>query len=129
YLREGRYEQAEGKLKRAVRQDPRYADAHAALAYVYSRQGDPDEALAQYRKALRLKGDDARIRNTYAVFLCGQGHYDEAMAEFRKAVENHGNKSREIALANAGVCERRHGHLQAAEEYFRQALATNARYA
>ncbi len=128
YLREGRYAQAETKLQRAVKQDPGYAAAHAALAFLYSRRGQPTEARAAYQRALSLDDDNARVHNSYAVFLCSRKEYDEAMAQFDKAINSRGNDAREVALDNAGVCERRRGRLHAAETYFRRALSINANY-
>lgn len=129
YIHEGQNDQALAKLQRAIKQDPSYADAHATLAFLYSRLGQTDDARAQYRRALSLDGDNARTRNLYAVFLCSGDAYEEAMAQFHEAISNRSNTSRQIALTNAGVCERRRDRLDAAESYFEKALQADARYA
>lgn len=127
YMRKGQVEQAMEKLKRAVEQNPDYAPAHTALAFVYSRAGDPENAEKEYRKALTLDSGNPDTRNTYGVFLCGKGKVAEAERNFLEAAQDKKYKTPEAAWTNAGVCVRK-TDLEKAERYFRQALERNREF-
>lgn len=125
YMRQGNYELAMEKLRRAIDQEPDLPEAHAAIALVYGRLGESLDADRHYRKALQLAPADPDIQNNYGVFLCGQKRYAEADKFFLRAAENPRYRTPEAAWTNAGVCVRNVPAPEKAETYFRQALARN----
>jgi type IV pilus assembly protein PilF len=129
YLRDDRYELSLTKLQQALELDPDYAKAHGAIAILYEKVGDKELAEKHYKKALRLKPDDSGTQNNYGQFLCFQGRYKEANEEFMKAASNPFYASAMVPLTNAGLCAKRIPDAKQAEEYFRQALERDPKFA
>ena len=127
YARQGRFDVAEEKLRRAVEQNDRYAPAHGVLAYVLTQRGDREGAEREYRRSLSLAPDDAATHNNFGVFLCDLRKFKEADNEFRTALADRNYATPEAAWTNAGICQ-----LQAkdprAEDSFREALKINPEY-
>lgn len=128
YARQGRFDVAEEKLRKAVEQDDRYAPAHTALAYVLTQNGNTADAEREYRRSLSLAPDDAGTHNNFGVFLCGQGKYAEADKSFRAALAERNYSTPEAAWTNAGVCQLKAGNKVAAEDAFREALKLNPEF-
>ena len=129
YLQQGRFEQSMEKLQKAIRQDPRYADAHSVLAVLYERLGELDKARASYERAEDLAPDDSSILNNYGQFLCGRGDYKAAEKRLLKAAENPLYPTPELPLSNAGTCMLRAGDPAGAETFYLKALHANPRFA
>lgn len=130
YLRKGNLDLAQEKLERAVEQDSDLAVAHSTLAYIYQQKGDGKLAKKHYREALDLNSDDPSTLNNFGIFLCGQGEIEDAEELFLKAAQSKDNAIPADAWANAGVCVRRNPKkLDAAENYFREALKANPKHA
>ena len=81
-------------FREAVRRDPAFAEAHAALsgaiAYLLARVGDPsqslDDARAAGRRALELAPTLAEAHVANAKVLALDGRFDDAAAAFREAI-------------------------------------------
>jgi type IV pilus assembly protein PilF len=129
YYREGKYELSLTKLEKALELDPDLPQAHGAIAVLYEKVGDARLAEKHYKKALRLSPDDSRAQNNYGQFLCFQGRYQEAQEEFARAAKNPFYASPAVPLTNAGLCAKRIPDLQLAEQYFRQALQADPKFA
>lgn len=66
----GKYREATESLVRAIRLDPRLAEAFNNLACVYFKLGEYKDALGLFEQALRLKPDFAEVRfNLRVVYL------------------------------------------------------------
>jgi type IV pilus assembly protein PilF len=128
YLRQGKYDLAVERLERALKQNPRLADAHSTIALAYDQLGMPEEAEQHYRRATQLAPDSAAAANSYAVFLCRQKRWSDAKPFFQRAVDNKSYTTPEVALTNAGLCARNAGRNEEAAESFREALARNPTY-
>ncbi len=88
YLQQGRADLAVERLERALKQDPRLADAHSIIALAYDQLGMTDEAEQHYRRATQLAPDNAATTNSYAVFLCLHNRWSDAEPLFKRAAEN-----------------------------------------
>ena len=91
--RPGNAERALAKLEAAIRADPRFARAHAALGRAcwmrYKETGDPawaDRARDAVQESLRLNPDEAEARLALAIVYEGRGKPAEALEETRKAL-------------------------------------------
>jgi len=122
YARQGRFDIAEDKLRRAIEQNSNYAPAHTGLAYVLAQRGENDEAEREYRRALAIDANDASVHNNFGVLLCSEGKTAEADREFMAALRQRNYETPEAAWTNAGICARKAGDDVRAEENFRQAL-------
>ena len=123
YLQRGELELAREKLEKAVKQDPNLAGARGYLGVLYERINQFDKADTEYRAAVRLAPDSPDILNTYGGYLCRQDRRKEGIEHFLMAARNPLYRTPEAALTNAGVCARGIPDPDAAEDYFRQALA------
>jgi type IV pilus assembly protein PilF len=128
YMRDGDLETAEGKLRKALEQDPDSVRAHDAIAVLYGRIDKNELAEKHFKKALSLNPDDSRTRNNYGLYLCKAGAYAKADEQFNKAAENQLYSGRVAALTNAGVCANKIPDAEKAEQYFRSALVIDPNY-
>jgi len=129
YLREGKYELSRTKLEKALELDSGFAQAHGAIAILYEKVGDEKLAMKHYRKALRLSPEDSGLHNNYGQFLCFQGNYKEANEEFMTAAKNPFYTTPAVPLTNAGLCAKRIPDTAQAEQFFRQALKLDDKFA
>jgi type IV pilus assembly protein PilF len=127
YMKQGNYEVAIVKLKKALDDDPDYSGAYSVLGEVYRRTGQMAEAETYFRKAVDLDPKDSGAASNYGQFLCQAGRYAEADTMFEQALANPLYANPEIALANQGMCAGRKGDLGRAEEKLREALDRNPR--
>jgi type IV pilus assembly protein PilF len=129
YARQNQDDLAMEKLQRALEQDSRLPDTHSTIAYLYAKRGEDAEADKHYRRALELAPKDSSTKNNYGVFLCAHNRAVEADKLFQQAAADKQYRSPEVALTNAGVCERKKPDLVAAERDFRAALKANPNFA
>lgn len=122
YMLKGDLETAQAKLRRALDLDPESIDANTLLAVLNERIRRPEMAERFYRRAVELKPDDGSANNNLGAFLCAKGRYDEAEQHFGAAIDDPFYRTPAAAYANAGVCARQAGKLEAAETYLRRAL-------
>jgi len=129
YLRKNRLDLAEEKLSRALSQNPSSSEANHYYALLQNRLGNKATANRHFQKAIWIEKDNPEIHNNYGSFLCQEGHYEAAVSEFKKALNDPLYKTPEFAYTNAGVCSRRAKNVEDAEEYLREALKKNGKYA
>lgn len=129
YLRKGEYETSLKKLKKALDIDPNYAEAHDVIAVLYEKVGELDLAEKHYKRGLRLDAENAGAHNNYGRFLCNMKRYPEAEKEFLSAAGNAFYATPELPLFNAGLCMEGRPDTDRAEDYYRQALEKNPRFA
>jgi len=86
YLHAGRFDQAEGALRRAVALDPSDAIAWNNLGYALRRRGRAADAAAPYRAALRLDPGLAEAHQGLATALRALGRDAEARDELEAAL-------------------------------------------
>lgn len=122
YMNRGQYEVALGKLKKAIREDPKYAPAHTVTAVLYERIGELDLAGKHYREAFIIDPKDGDVNNNYGVYLCKTGMQNQAISHFLAALEDPFYSSPSIALTNAGSCAMDRGELSMADSFLRRAL-------
>jgi type IV pilus assembly protein PilF len=128
YISQGDLAIAQDKLARALKENPRDPNVHAALGLLEERLGNPAKADAHYRDAVRLAPQDPSIENNYAVFLCSQGRTDEGVRRFEAAAHNALYLTPEAAFTNAAVCLRKAKRYPEAERNLLEALARKAGY-
>jgi type IV pilus assembly protein PilF len=123
YFLRGNYNRARDALKRSLEYDPRKAKTHMTLGLTYEQLDIPRLAAEHYEYAVRYEPRNIDVRNTYAVFLCRQREFTAAEKQFERVVGITENDNPEIALTNAGACMGSKPDNDAAEAFFRRALA------
>jgi type IV pilus assembly protein PilF len=129
YLKQGKPELAVERLQKAIKQDPKLADAHSMIAVAYDQLGSAEDAETHYKKATQLEPDNSAAANAYAVFLCRHNRWKDAEPHFQRAVANFKYQTPEVSYTNAGVCALAAGDREKAEQNFRAALTRSPNYA
>ena len=99
YLNEGMLDEAITEFKKAIRINPKYADAHNNLGNTYLNKGMLDEAIAEFKKALEIDPKYADARCILGVAYANKGMLDEAITEYKKAMEINPN----LAMAHMNL--------------------------
>ena len=128
YLKQGKPESAIEILQRAIKQDPKLADAHSMIAVAYDQLGAKEDAETHYKKATQLEPENSAAANAYAVFLCRNTRWKDAEPYFQRAVANLKYQTPEVSYTNAGVCALNAGDREKAEQNFRAALTRKPNY-
>lgn len=128
YMREGMYEAAMEKFRKALKQNPQLQMAHSSVAILYERLGETELADKHYRKAYNLNRKDALTLNNYGRFLCREGRLKEADKMFMTAISDPLYKYPEMVYTNAGICSNKKPDAELADKYFRKALQQNPKY-
>ncbi len=128
YLKQGQLAIAREKVDKALQQYPRDVGVQLGAGILYEQLDDPKAAEKHYRQALRLEPGNPEAQNALGAFLCRKGEAKSGEETFLKAAQNPLYRTPEVAYTNAGVCARRAGRLEQAEEYLRLALAQRGQY-
>ncbi len=72
------YDRAEEYLKKAIEDQPAYAEPLRNLAMLYKAQEREDDAIDAYEKYIDLRPDDIDTRHSYALYLTKIGRWPEA---------------------------------------------------
>jgi len=120
-LIEGDLDAAEAQANKALKADPKLADAYTLLAVIADRRGNSALAGTQYMRAAELEPSGATLNN-YGTWLCTNGRAAESLPWFDKALEDPTYRSRTSAMANAGKCTLDAGRPLDAEQMLRATL-------
>jgi type IV pilus assembly protein PilF len=126
YLELGDVAGARRPLERALKIDPRSAEAHVLMATVYLTDGDKRLAEQEYRTALRDDPRNAMAHNNYGTFLFAEERYKDAKAQLQQAADDPKYARRAQAFENLGLTELKLGETDAAKQSFRRALMLNS---
>jgi serine/threonine-protein kinase len=125
---------AVARLESALRADPRFAKAHAAMARAclarYEETGDAawaDRGRDAAQEALRLEPRDVEVRRSLAMILASRGRLTEAIEELKQAIALKPGSDGTRRLFSEVLVEA--GQLDAALEQARQAVALRSSYA
>jgi type IV pilus assembly protein PilF len=127
YYENGQYQYAIEELGEAIKAKSDYVPAYDGLGLVYMQLKEDKKAEENFRKAIRYDPQYSSAKNNFGQFLCSRGRNEEGLRYLLEAVKNPLYDTPDIAYKNAGVCAKRAGDIQAAEEYFRQAVLRNPR--
>ncbi len=129
----GNLEAAAASLSDAIRLDPKFALAHAALGETYWRQyaetREPSwvrRAIDEGTTALRLDPDRPEVRLALAATLAGSGKADDAVDELKKALAV--RPTYDDARRQLGQILARQGHVDEAIDEFQRAIALRPSY-
>lgn len=87
YLRKDRNDNAISEFSKAIKINPKHADAHHYRGLAYQSTGRYDRAIADFSKAIELNPKDASAYNSRANAWVIKGKYDRSLSDFNKAIE------------------------------------------
>jgi len=87
YFSKGRTREAIRAYRKGLLIDPRNAELHDSLGWLYRRRNLKDKAIAEYRKAIELKIDDPQTYFELGMLLFQKGDYGGAISHFQGAAE------------------------------------------
>jgi hypothetical protein len=91
-FREGRLEEAEAMIRRAVHLDPTRAEAFNDLAATLFAMGRENEAVTFIRRSLDLAPDLAEAQETDAIWLLRYGRFREGWRKYEARMRTHANQ-------------------------------------
>jgi type IV pilus assembly protein PilF len=106
----------------ALRADEHYAPAYNVRGLVHMSLREDKEAEADFVRSLSYDKADSETHNNYGWFLCQRGRETDAIPHFLAAVKNPLYTTPERAYLNAGLCSKKAGKVQDAEEFLQRAL-------
>lgn len=110
------------EAKEAVNSDSDYAPAHNLLGLIFMELGDHNQAEKAFERAVSIDSSDSDVMTNYGWFLCQRGRFDDGIKHLIEALKNPLYSTPEKNWYNAGICARRKGAEEQAEEYFMKAL-------
>ena len=122
YYSRGAYAVALSETKLAIKDDSSYMPAHNMQALVYMELRDDANARESFERALRLAPNNAEVLNNYGWFLCVQNQHARGLELLAKALADTLYPTPEKAFMSQGLCQRRAGQLQEAENSLRRAI-------
>ncbi len=122
HLGAGQLEEAEAEARKALKADPRSANAYSLLGMIEEQRGHEPQAGADYAKAVALSPTSGALLNNYGAWLCGSGQAAASLALFDRAVADPAYSTPAAALANAGSCALRAGQMDRARSNLSRAL-------
>lgn len=111
-----------GEIALALQADQNYAPAYNVRGLIHMSLREDKEAEDDFQQSLRLDKNDSETHNNYGWFLCQRGHEKAAIPHFMSALKNPLYTTPERAYLNAGLCSKKAGDLQDAEEFLQRAL-------
>lgn len=110
----------------ALDADSSYAPAYGVRGLINMALRDDKLAEDDFRKGLRLDDLNANLHNNYGWFLCSRGREKESIPHFMAALKDPLYQTPALAYLNAGVCSRKAGNIQDAEEFLLKSLQRQA---
>jgi tetratricopeptide (TPR) repeat protein len=123
----GRFDEAIGHFKEAIRLSPGTANAYINLAYALAQKHRLGEAVQQYEAALRLNPGDAGVHNDLGLTLARQGRVEEAIAHYTEALRLKAGFAE--AHYNLGLTLAKRGQYAEAGAQFEEAIRLNPKQA
>ncbi len=85
-LREGRVEEAKGKILEELKRNPSSAEGYILLGLACTQTKNYDEAFDAFAHALKLNPKSVRVRNNLGNLYVAEEKLDQAEGEFRQAL-------------------------------------------
>lgn len=122
YLDVGNLGVALEEVNEALRADSTYGPAYNVAGVVYAELRDDRLAEQSFERALRIDPLDSDTNNNYGRFLCDRKREKEAIKYFLSALRNPLYQTPDRSYVNAGLCARRQGDLEVAQDFFQRAI-------
>jgi len=122
YYARGNFAVALAETRLAIKEDSKYYPAHNMQGLVYMELREDGPAREAFGRALAISPNNAEVLNNYGWFLCLRNDTDRGMEMMLRATTDTLYPTPEKAFLSAGLCMRRAGNNERAEEYLRRAV-------
>ena len=122
YYSRGNYTVALAEARAAIKDDPTYAPAFNMQALVFMELREDGPAREAFSQALKIQPTNPEILNNYGWFLCLRDDPPRGLELMQRAANDTQYASPEKAYLSAGLCLRRMGRNDEAEQYLRRAV-------
>jgi len=123
YYQRGNYPVALAETRAAIKDDSGYFGAYNMQGLVLMELREDALARESFNQALRLQPNNPEVLNNYGWFLCVRANESQRGLELMKrAQQDNMYPTPEKAYLSAGLCLRRLGRNQEAEEQLRRAV-------
>ena len=122
YYSRGNYTVALAESRMALKDDPTYFPAYNMQGLTFMELREDGPAREAFDQALRISPNNPEVLNNFGWFLCTRNDSARGLAMMQRAAADNMYQSPEKAYLSAGLCLRRMGRLQEAEENLRRAV-------
>jgi tetratricopeptide (TPR) repeat protein len=120
YRNKGDNEKALADYERALKLNPKYANAYNGRANIKAELGDLDGALSDYNRALKFEPKNARFLRNRGLTFVQKGSLSAALADYDRAIPL--DRKNELLYYNRGQVYEKQGLVTSAEADFRKSL-------
>lgn len=122
YFSRGNFTVALAETRAAIKDDPGYYAAYNMQGLVYMELREDGPAREAFNHALRIAPNNPEVLNNFGWFLCMREDPGRGLQMLTTAATNNFYSTPEKAWLSIGLCQRRLGRLQEAEEALRRAV-------
>jgi type IV pilus assembly protein PilF len=122
YYARGNFAVALQETRLAIKDDPSYFAAYNMQGLIYMELREDVPARESFDKALGLSPNNPEVLNNFGWFLCVRNDADRGLAMMDRAAADPLYRTPEKAFFSAGLCLRRMGRNQEAEDRLRRAV-------
>ena len=122
YFARGAYAVALSETRSALKDDDKYYAAWNMQGLVYMELREDGPAREAFERALSLSPNNPEVLNNYGWFLCTRNDGDRGLAFMKRAYADPLYPTPEKAYLSAGLCLRKLGRVQEAEDSLRRAV-------
>ena len=120
YRNKGDNEKALADYERALKLNPKYANAYNGRANIKADLGDLEGALSDYNRALKFEPKNARFLRNRGLTFVQKGSLSAALADYDRAIPL--DRKNELLYYNRGQVYEKQGLITSAAADFRKAL-------
>lgn len=122
YYSRGNFAVALAETRLALKDDPSYFPAYNMQGLVFMELREDVHAREAFDRALRLSPNNPEVLNNFGWFLCLRNDTPRGLEMLQRAASDSLYASPEKAHLSAGLCLRRAGRQQEAEDQLRRAV-------
>jgi type IV pilus assembly protein PilF len=122
YYQRGNFTVALAETRLAIKYDPSYVPAYNMQALVFMELREDGPARDAFNQALRMSPNNPDVLNNFGWFLCLRDDPKRGLELMQRAAQDSQYSSPEKAYLSAGLCLRRMGRNDEAEQHLRRAV-------
>ncbi len=122
YYARGNFAVALAETRLAIKEDSSYYPAYNMQGLVFMELREDGPARDAFNRALAISPNNSEVLNNFGWFLCLRNDTDRGMEMMLRASSDTLYPTPEKAFLSAGLCMRRAGNNERAEEYLRRSV-------